>query len=81
MAKSKRSRRARRQEVEKPVQSPAAAAPQAAAPVEKKAAAAAASRKTVDFANEYYYVYAELRQILMVTGIMFVIMIGLSYFI
>ncbi|MCB0193855.1 MAG: hypothetical protein KDJ65_18035 [Anaerolineae bacterium] len=80
MAKSRRSRRVRRQESEKPVPSPAAPAPQVAAPVEKKATPAA-SRTTVDFAREYYYVYAELRQILLVTAIMFAAMIGLSFFI
>lgn len=78
MAKSKRSRRARRQTVEKPVQSTPAPAP-----VEKKPAPAAAtpSRQAVDFAQEYYYVYAELRQILLMTAIMFATMIGLSYLI
>ena len=80
MAKSRRSRRVRRQESEKPVPSPAAPAPQVAAPVEKKATPAA-SRTTVDFAREYYYVYAELRQILLVTATMFAAMIGLSFFI
>ena len=82
MAKSRRSRRVRRQESEKPVPSPAAPAPQVAAPVEKKATPAASrTTATVDFAREYYYVYAELRQILLVTAIMFAAMIGLSFFI
>lgn len=89
MAKSKRSRRARRQVADKPVQSPAAPIPQAATPVEESPqpvapaisrSAPAVNRTTsVDFAKDYYYVYAELRHILIVTFIMFGVMLGLSY--
>ncbi|MCB0207960.1 MAG: hypothetical protein KDJ52_01445 [Anaerolineae bacterium] len=85
MAKSKRSsRRVRRQETEKPVQSPVVSAPQAEAPIERKAASAApavARKTTVDFSKDYYYVYAELRQIFLVTAVMFAAMVGISFFI
>jgi hypothetical protein len=36
-------------------------------------------RKTVDFIQEYAYVFKELRNVIIVTLLMFVVMVGLSY--
>ena len=38
-------------------------------------------RKVVNFAREYFYVYTELRNILIVAIIMFIVMAGLAYFV
>ena len=38
-------------------------------------------RNVVDFAQEYFYVYTELRNILIVAIIMFIVMAGLAYFV
>ncbi|MCB9076211.1 MAG: hypothetical protein H6631_01310 [Anaerolineaceae bacterium] len=82
MAKSKRTRRDRRLPSDSPVQSPVSPASKTPVAVQKtaaQAAPAAAVRSTVDFTKEYYYVYAELRQIFLVTIFMFAVMIGLSF--
>ena len=90
MAKSKRSRRDRRQQSEKSSQVPVSSAPKAPVPAENVSApvapapttpAPAPRNNTVDFAKDYYYVYAELRQIFLVTALMFAVMIGLSFLI
>ena len=83
---AKKSRRARRQEVAKPKQTVAtppvevsveqAQKPEVAAPTLQSA-----PRKTVNFAQEYFYVYIELRNVLIVALIMFALMFGLAYFI
>ena len=92
---AKRSRRERRQEIGKqrvfttpqitPIESPAA---EAVPPVVRdplipslKAAQAtpATNRKVVNFAQEYFYVYSELRNILIITVLMFAVMVGLSF--
>lgn len=39
------------------------------------------SQKMVNFAREYFYVYTELRNILIVAIIMFIVMAGLAFFI
>lgn len=38
-------------------------------------------RNLVNFAREYFYVYTELRNILIVAIIMFIVMAGLAYFV
>jgi hypothetical protein len=89
MAKSKRSRRAQPVITERQQQPAADGAAQAAtmlngsvsAPAGKVEAAGQARRKTVNFAEEYYYVYLEMRNILIVAVLMFLVMIGLAYFI
>ena len=88
---AKRSRRVRRQETEKQrqfasppmtsVELPAVEAVEDEFPLPMKAAQAAPinNRKVVNFAQEYYYVYPELRNIMIITAILFVVMIGLSF--
>lgn len=84
---AKRTRRERKLETEKritgvvDVESP----PQAAA-VEPAIAAAPTpetngARKIVDFSKEYYYVYADMRNVAVVAASMFVLMFVLGYFI
>jgi len=36
-------------------------------------------RKTVDFTQVYAYVYKEMRNVIIVTALMFAVMIGLSF--
>ncbi len=89
MAKSKKSRRARRQEIEKQRQKTADAAvtPEVAPAVEAQPTPEAVevapspkfNRKAVNFAQEYFYVYTELRNIFVIAVIMFIIMVGLLY--
>ena len=91
MAKSKKSRRARRQETAKQKQNVAdqVVKEEVVSPVEEPVSPEPADpspepapkRKVVDFAKEYYYVYAELRNILIVAAVMFLIMFGLAFFI
>jgi hypothetical protein len=94
MAKSKKSRRPRREQIERqkptiidssttvestPGRSEIAAnilpTPKAAEP------APSVRRKIIDFGQDYFYVYTEMRNILIVTVAMFAVMIGLSFFI
>lgn len=86
---AKRSRRERRQETEKrrpgipgapemvetrmQTISPGPAA-QVVAPTP-----AASSRRGINFAQEYHYVYAELRNIAIISILMLAVMIGLSF--
>ena len=81
---AKRSRRARKKTTETqpqaasqpvPVATPAAAEEPTSSPI------IAATRKSVDFAKEYYYVYTDLRNVIIIAIIMFGLMIGLGYFI
>lgn len=88
---AKRSRRARRQASQKqryqqptPQPTPAAEAPpvvEAPSPVVPKVEtpSPASSSKTVDFAEEYYYVYEEVRNIVVIGSLMFVLLIGLGF--
>jgi len=84
---AKRSRRARRQEAAKPKQTPnivekvADSLEEAPAPKPAPAPPQPAARKVVNFAQEYLYVYTELRNVLIVALIMFALMFGLAYFI
>jgi hypothetical protein len=75
MAKSKRSRRVRRQATPKPTPSPAT--PQ---PIQETTASTPTSTsKIVDFATEYYYVFFEMRNVLIIGVLMFAVLIGLSF--
>ncbi len=87
---AKRTRRERRLETGKPRPTPAVGfptepelyTPAATPPPSAKAAEAAPAnnRKTsVNFAQEYFYVYREVTTILILTLLMFVVMIGLSF--
>lgn len=94
MAKSKKSRRLRREQTEKQRQNIASiltstqeAAPSQPAETAAEAAPAAVQvtalprRRTVDFGHHYYYVYTEMRNILIVAIAMFAVMAALSFFI
>lgn len=90
MAKSKRSRRARRAENETQDQAVATDKPVASAPTtvngnDNQPADTSTSKpsfgNTVDYATEYFYVYTEVRNILIIAVVMFVVLFGLSYLI
>ena len=66
---AKRSRRARRQEKTKPAPEVSVA----------EVPAAGVAQKMVDFVGEYAYVYKELRTVLIIAIVMFVVLFGLSY--
>lgn len=89
---AKRSRRERRLETDKPrpfspIYTPTdslleveqniapmmSRAAEAIAPTPRKAAAA------VNFAQEYFYVYSEFKTMLVITVLMFMVMVGLSF--
>ena len=84
---AKKSRRTRRQEAEKQKKSGAtsSASPVAETPAppivsEVEADQPAVSRsKSVNFAQEYFYVYNEVRNILIVAGLMLVVLFGLAF--
>ena len=83
---AKKSRRERRQETAKPKQ--VVTTPQVETSVEQTPkpevtapVPQSAPRKVVNFAQEYLYVYIELRNVLIVALIMFALMFGLAYFI
>lgn len=75
MAKSK-SRRARRQQgASKPeIQ----VAPPAPVTVAQRVEAISTSTKGTNFAEEYFYVYADMRNVLIVTAVMLVVLFSLS---
>lgn len=50
-----------------------------APPAKASQAAPANNRKAINFAQEYFYVYGELRNILIITVLMFMVMAGLSF--
>ena len=94
MAKSKKSRRLRREQTEKQRQNIASTltsdretAPSQRSETPDEAAPAAVQvtalprRQTVDFGHHYYYVYTEMRNILTVAIAMFAVMVALSFFI
>lgn len=88
MAKAKRSRRARRQRTVKQQQQVTSPAPQdkVESGVEESQPPevvedASTPRNVVNFAREYFYVYTELRNILIVAIVMFIVMAGLAYFV
>jgi hypothetical protein len=90
MAKSKKSRRARRQKSEKSRQQSEVKAPATTVEVDEvavepeveiAASQPALQRKVVNFANEYHYVYTDLRNMLVIAVVLFVVMFGLLYII
>jgi hypothetical protein len=93
VAKSRKSRRARRQDTRKQRRSipssPSEAAESAisTAPVpaasataaEKVEAQSSISRQTINFIQEYFYVYEELRAVVITAVAMFLVMAALSF--
>lgn len=79
MAKSKRSRRARRQETQKQTSQPTVPAPAQATTAEPVPAPTPISRKLVNFAEEYSYVFYDLRNVIIISLLMFVVLVGLSF--
>lgn len=74
---AKRSRRPQRQDSERVVKP---AAPVAPAPeISKPANGSASKNVAVDFAQEYFHVYQELRNLLIITVAMLVVMAGLAF--
>jgi hypothetical protein len=79
---AKRSRRTRKKETQQqPASQPAPAAAPAAVAEPSPSPVVATTRKSVDFAKEYYYVYTDLRNVTIFAVIMFVLMIGSGYLI
>jgi hypothetical protein len=86
---AKRSRRARRQASGRQRQNVVDTTVVEAVPVGEVSDAAVSKatvetslpvkRKTIDFAKEYGYVYKELRNVVIIAVLMFVVMIGLSF--
>lgn len=85
---AKRSRRERKQETDKrqsqaDIPQQARVAPVVVAqpvPVEAPAEPAPGlARKAVDFAQEYYYVYTDLRNVTIIAVVMFALMFGLGF--
>lgn len=88
-SKSRKSRRARRLEAEKQRQhiagpaktsevEPSIETPPPPALIETPSSPEF-RRKSVNFAQEYFYVYTELRNILIIAVIMFALMVGFLY--
>ena len=79
---AKKSRRARKKTTEtqsQPVSRPIPATTPAAVEEPTSGSILAATRKSVDFAKEYYYVYTDLRIVTIVAIIMFGLMVALGY--
>ena len=86
---AKKSRRTRRLETQKqpkstvvarPVIEEVAVTPAAPAPAPKKTEAAAIiNHKIVNFAQEYSYVYYEMRNVLVISVVMLVVLVVLSF--
>jgi hypothetical protein len=91
MAKSKKSRRARRQEAQKQAAKPIVTSPAPTSVVEAVSATPGAStpkqvettpannHKMVNFAREYFYVYQDMRNVLIISVLMFAVLVGLSF--
>ncbi len=86
MAKAKSSRRTRRQEAEKQRQSTDSIPVVDVTPTEVESPSVEADSsfapprgKSVDFAQEYFYVRGDLRNMVIVSAVLFVIMVGLLY--
>ena len=74
---AKKSRRARRaQKANKPSVKPSITEKPVSQAME---VSETSSRKIVDFTQDYYYVYTDIRTLLIVTGVMVVVIFGLSY--
>jgi hypothetical protein len=81
---AKRSRRARKQSSEKaiPVEAAPVVSPVEEKPVETPTVGASSPRgAVVNFAEEYYYVYTDLQNVIVIAAVMFALMFGLGYFI
>lgn len=87
---AKRSRRERRLETDRPRPfssvytpvEPAETAEVLVPPIPRAAEPALANGRkaaAVNFAQEYFYVYSELKTIIAITALMFVVMVGLSF--
>jgi hypothetical protein len=80
---AKKSRRTRRQESQKqpkPTSPPQPLTAEAPAPVVEPAEPApVTSRKGIDFAQEYFHVYFDTRNVLIISVLMFVVLIALSF--
>jgi hypothetical protein len=87
---AKRSRRARRQQIEKQkrkapdtttakVTPAGVATPDTTVSTETVDPGPSTRRKVVNFAQEYFYVYRELRNIFMIAVLMFAVLVGLSF--
>jgi hypothetical protein len=80
---AKRSRRARKQSSEKEINvesSTVAKAPVTPVEAPEEAAAPSLRQKAIDFSEEYYYVYTDLRNVTAIAVVMFVLMFSLGYF-
>ncbi len=86
---AKRTRRERRLDIDKQ-QTPsqlfdeaddevAAEVKTPAAVTVKPAAVAGNGRNVINFAQEYFYVFSEVRSLLIITGILFAVMVGLTF--
>ena len=88
---AKRSRRERRQEIDKrrvptpgvvsPLEMDSEDIPSGPATQVEAPMPAASNRKEVNFAQEYYHVYVELRNIAIISVLMFVVMWALQFMI
>jgi hypothetical protein len=87
---AKRSRRARRQQIEKqrrrtPDTTTAKVTPDDVATQDTSVSSEtigpgpSTRRKVVDFVQEYFYVYQELRNIFIIAVVMFAVLVGLSF--
>ena len=86
---AKKSRRVRRQEIQKqpkpvdaaqPEAAEVVAVPQAAAPVVREAQTGPVNnRKTINFAQEYFYVYFDMRNVVVISVFMFAVLVALSF--
>jgi hypothetical protein len=76
---AKKSRRARRQETQKQSQPTPTTAPPPVAETPAPVTEPVANRKGVNFAGEYFYVYFDMRNMLLISVLMFVILIALSF--
>ncbi len=68
--------------VETPIATPVVVTPTpevVTPPAEPVKTASPTRRKKVNFAQEYFYVYSELRGFLLITVVMFVVLVGLSF--
>jgi hypothetical protein len=70
---AKKSRRSRRQQNIPVAPSPSDEATSEISPGQS------VKRKTIDFVQEYAYVYKDLRNVLIIAVVMFVVLIGLSF--
>lgn len=76
---AKKSRRARRQEAQKQSQPTPTASPAPAAETPAPVTEPTANRKGVNFAAEYFYVYFDMRNVLLISVLMFVVLVALSF--